>query len=101
MGKKTARRLAGSAGYFSDWRRKERVMRIRKFFARLLAVAIILSAAAGIIAMTINNHVVNKEKENIVYAINEDKETLMSSEIDNPQRFRRGLHPRVRSRHKG
>ena len=66
---------------------KERVMRIRKFFARLLAVAIILSAAAGIIAMTINNHVVNKEKENIVYAINEDKETLMSSEIDNLKDF--------------
>ena len=62
-------------------------MRIRKFFARLLAVAIILSAAAGIIAMTINNHVVNKEKENIVYAINEDKETLMSSEIDNLKDF--------------
>ena len=66
---------------------KERVMRIRKFFARLLAVAIILSAAAGIIAMTINNHVVNKEKENIVYAINEDKETLLSSEIDNLKDF--------------
>ena len=37
--------------------------------------------------MTINNHVVNKEKENIVYAINEDKETLMSSEIDNLKDF--------------
>lgn len=37
---------------------------------------------AGIVGMTINNHVVNKEKENILCAVTEDKENLLAAETD-------------------
>lgn len=42
----------------------------------------ILAALAGVAAMTINNHVVNKEKDQIVCAITEDKETLLPEEAE-------------------
>ncbi len=42
----------------------------------------VLAAVAGVAAMTINNHVVNKEKGQILCAITEDKETLLPEETD-------------------
>lgn len=42
----------------------------------------ILAALAGVAAMTINNHVVNKEKDQIVCAITEHKETLLPEEAE-------------------
>lgn len=41
-----------------------------------------MAVLAGIVGMTINNHIVNKEKDNILCAITEDKESLLSAEAD-------------------
>lgn len=43
-------------------------------------LVLILAALAGVTAMTINNHVVNQEKDQILCAITEDKETLLPPE---------------------
>ncbi len=43
-------------------------------------IIIALACFAGIAAMTINNHVVNTQKEKILYAINEDKNQLTEAE---------------------
>lgn len=48
---------------------------------------ITLAVLAGIIGMMINNHVVNKEKDNIAYAINEDKDSFLSAEIKRLKAF--------------
>jgi len=43
-------------------------------------ILIALACFTGIAAMTINNHVVNTQKEKILYAINEDKTELTKAE---------------------
>lgn len=60
---------------------------IKKFFGRLILLIIVLACAAGVIGMSLNNHVVNSEKENIVTAINKDKDNFMTSEIQTMKDF--------------
>lgn len=50
-------------------------------------MVIVLAVIIGIAGMMINNHVVSKEKDNISYAINEDKDTFSNSEINNMKDF--------------
>lgn len=50
-------------------------------------MVIVLAVLAGVIGMTINNHVVNKEKDNIAYAINESKDSFLNFEIDKMKNF--------------
>lgn len=56
------------------------MIEIKKFLGRVLLIFMMLAAFTGIAAMTINNHVVKTEKENILYAINEDKTALSEAE---------------------
>lgn len=53
---------------------------IKKFLGRLLLILLMLAAFTGIAAMTVNNHVVKTEKENILYTIDEDKPVLSEAE---------------------
>ena len=50
-------------------------------------MVIVLAVIIGIAGMMINNHVVSKEKDNISYAINEDKDSFSNSEINNMKDF--------------
>lgn len=60
---------------------------IKKLLGRLILLIIVLACAAGIIGMSLNNHVINSEKDNITLAINKDKDSLMSMEIQNLKDF--------------
>ncbi len=53
---------------------------MKRFIGRLVLLIAVLAVAAGVVGMTINNHVVKKEIDNIQCAITEDKETLLPSE---------------------
>lgn len=53
---------------------------MKRLIGRLVLLIAVLAVAAGVAGMTINNHIVNKEKDNIQCAITEDKETLLPSE---------------------
>lgn len=62
-------------------------MKIRRLLGRLLVIIIVLAAACGVIGMTINNYIVNKEKENIAYALTEDKTGLLNAEQEKIRDF--------------
>lgn len=62
-------------------------MKIRRLLGRLLVIIIVLAAACGVIGMTINNYIVNKEKENIAYALTEDKTELLNAEQEKIRDF--------------
>lgn len=53
---------------------------MKRLIGRLVLLIAVLAVAAGVAGMTINNHIVNKEMDNIQCAITEDKETLLPSE---------------------
>lgn len=53
---------------------------MKRLIGRLVLLIAVLAVAAGVAGMTINNHIVNKEKDNIQCAITEDKETLLPPE---------------------
>ena len=55
---------------------------IKRFFTRLLILVIVIGVILGFGAVLINSHVQNKEKDNILCAITENKDGLLSSEID-------------------
>lgn len=53
---------------------------MKRLIGRLVLLIAVLAVAAGVAGMTINNHIVNKEMDNIQCAITEDKEMLLPSE---------------------
>ena len=56
------------------------IKRIRKFLGTILFVLIMTTVLAGIIGMTINNHVVNNQKENILGAVTDTKDNFLQTE---------------------
>lgn len=54
---------------------------IKKFFGKLILIIVLLACLAGVLGMTINNHVVNTEKENILGAITENKNSFLTVEV--------------------
>ncbi len=48
----------------------------------MLFIAVAAACIAGVAAMTINNHVVNTQKDKILYAITEDKTSLEEDEAE-------------------
>ena len=63
------------------------VEEIKKFLGRLLFLIIFLAVLMGIVGMMINNHVVNEEKDKIAYAINENKDSFLNTEINKMKDF--------------
>lgn len=60
---------------------------IKKLIGRLILLIIVLACLTGVGAMTINNHVVNSEKDNIICAITGSKDKMMSMEIQTLKDF--------------
>lgn len=54
---------------------------IKKFLGRVILIIVLAASLAGVVSMTLNNHVVNKEKENIIATVTEDKPTLEKEEL--------------------
>ena len=55
--------------------------KVKKFLLITLAVLITAGAAIGVVGMTVNNHVVQKERSNILCAVNEDSKTPANDQI--------------------
>jgi len=54
---------------------------VKRFFIWLLIVILVIAVAVGLTAVSINSYVQHKEKDNIVSAITENKDSLMPTEI--------------------
>jgi len=54
--------------------------RIKRFFGTLILILIMTVALVGVAGMTINNHVVNSQKENIMGAITDTKSDFLQTE---------------------
>lgn len=59
--------------------------RIKKFFGMVLLVLIMTCALVGVAAMTINNHVVNSQKDHILGAITDTKDNFLQVEYQEMQ----------------
>ena len=57
-----------------------KIKRIKKFFGMLFLLLIMMAALAGIAAMTINNHVVNGQKDHIMGAVTDTKTDFLQTE---------------------
>lgn len=60
---------------------------IKKILGRIAFIIIALAVIGGVVAMTINSHVVNKGKEAIISAVTDTKDTLLNVEIDKIKDF--------------
>lgn len=60
---------------------------IKKFFGRVLFLLIMLASLTGVLAMTINNHVVNSQKENILGAVTDTKDDFLSTEYQDMKKL--------------
>lgn len=58
------------------------MMKIKKFFSMVLLILIMIAALIGITGMTINNHVVNSQKDNILGAITDTKTNFLHTEYE-------------------
>ncbi len=56
--------------------------KIKRFFGTVVLLLIMLSALVGVAGMTINNHVVNSQSENILGAITNTKNNFLKTEYD-------------------
>ena len=54
---------------------------VKRIFIWLLIVILVIAVAVGLTAVSINSYVQHKEKDNIVSAITENKDSLMPTEI--------------------
>jgi len=68
--------------YF-DLQNGKEVRVIKKFFGRLVLLVLLLVSLGGVAGMTINNHVINSQKDNILGAITETKDDFLSTEYTN------------------
>lgn len=53
---------------------------IKKFFGRVVLLLVVIGSLTGVIGMTINNHVVNSQKDNILGAVTDTKDDFLTSE---------------------
>ena len=53
---------------------------MKKFFGMILLLVIMAMALVGVAGMSINNHVVNRQKDNILGAITDTKEDFLQVE---------------------
>ena len=56
--------------------------KIKRFFGMVLLVLIMAAALTGVAAMTINNRVVNSQKEHILGAITDTKDNFLQTEYE-------------------
>ena len=56
---------------------------IKKFLGRIELLLLLLGSLGGVVGMSINNHVVNSQKDNILGAITETKDDFLSMEYHN------------------
>lgn len=56
------------------------IKRIKRFFGMVFLVLIMTAALAGVACMSINNHVVNSQKENILGAVTDTKDDFLQTE---------------------
>ena len=56
--------------------------RVKRFFGTLVLLLIMLAALVGVAGMTINNHVVNSQNENILGAITDTKDDFLQTEYE-------------------
>ncbi|MBR3785835.1 MAG: YdcF family protein [Firmicutes bacterium] len=61
--------------------------RIKRFFGMVVFVLIMAAALAGITGMTINNHVVNSQKGNILGAITDTKDDFLQTEYQDMKKI--------------
>ena len=54
--------------------------KVKRFFGTVLLVVLMAAALAGVAAMTLNNHVVNSQKEHIMGAITDTKDDFLQTE---------------------
>ncbi len=60
----------------------QEVSKIKKLIGRFIFAALAVCCVVGIASMTINNHIVKSQKDNILCAVNEDAPELSSSDIE-------------------
>ncbi len=56
--------------------------RVKRFFGMMVLILVMTAALAGVAAMTINNHVVNSQKEHILGAITDTKDDFLQTEYN-------------------
>ena len=53
---------------------------IKKFLGRVILLLVVIASLTGVVGMTINNHVVNSQKDNILGAVTDTKDDFLTSE---------------------
>jgi len=62
--------------------------RLKKFFGMVVLIVIMTATLGGVVGMTVNNHVVNSQKEHILGAITDTKDDFLQTEYQDMKKIK-------------